>query len=505
MKAIERLRTLDGETRLVEHIGATLAWDQETYMPSGAIEERADQLAYIEALAHDKAISPEIGELLEAAGSTPERPSGPESIASIDRAYLRVMRRKYDKATKLPTALVAEMAKATSLSQAAWAEARKNNDFKAFEPHLSAMVSYNKRVASCLAPDRPAYDVLLDRYEEGNDEASTRSVFDPLREGLSSLLDAIRGRPQIDDAALRRPCPAAAQAAASDYFMRLLGYDMTRGRIDVTAHPFTTTLGESDVRITTRYEEGFFPSSLFSTLHETGHALYELGIAPSPEYRRTSLAEASSMAVHESQSRLWENMVGRSLGFWLHGFPALKATLGPVLDGVDVEAFHRAVNKVEPSLVRVEADEVSYGLHVILRFELESALMAGSLSVADLPAAWNDGMERLLGVRPRSDAEGCLQDVHWAGGMIGYFPSYALGNLYAAQWWDAMRRQGVGPDEAVARGDLGSVLSWLRTNVHKPGSAYSPAELVAKASGRALDPGLFMAYLRDKYSGIYGL
>jgi len=504
MKSIERLRALDSEAKLLEHIGAVLGWDQETYMPEGAIDERADQLAFIEAASHERTTSPEIGRILAELGSTAALPGGPESLPTIDRAYLRVLRRKYDQATRIPTELVSEMAKATSLSQAAWVEARKNNDFKAFAPHLATMLDFNKRIAACLDPGKKPYDVLLDQFEEGASEAQVAAVFSTLRTDLVQLLDKIRGRPQVDDSFLHRHCPAAAQARASEYFMKALGYDRSRGRLDTTAHPFTTTLGSSDIRITTRYVEEFFPSSVFSTIHESGHALYEMGIDPSPEYRRTSLAEASSMAIHESQSRLWENTVGRSLGFWLQHLPNLRQILSPVLDGVGLEQFYRAINKVEPSLVRVEADEVTYGLHVILRFELEGRLLSGDLAVADLPAAWNDGMKRLLGVVPPDDARGCLQDIHWSMGSFGYFPSYALGNLYGAQWWDAMKAQGLDPKAAVELGDLASILSWLRANVHKPGACYRPGELVERVTGSPLDPSHFVRYLNDKYSGIYG-
>lgn len=504
MKPIERLRALDAEAKLLEHIGAVLGWDQETYMPEGAIDERADQLAFIETLSHDKATDPEIGRILDELGSTASAPGGPESLPTIDRAYLRVLRRGYDQATKLPTELVSEMAKATSLSQAAWIEARKHDDFKAFAPHLTKMLDFNKRVAACLAPEKKPYDVLLDQYEEGCTEAQVRDVFSALRVDLVSLLEKIRGRPQVDDSFLHRRCPEAAQREASEYFMKVLAFDAKRGRLDTTAHPFTTTLGSSDVRITTRFIEEYFPSSVFSTIHESGHALYEMGIDPSPEYRRTSLSEASSMAVHESQSRLWENTVGRSLGFWLQHLPRLKQILSPALDGVGLEEFYRAINKVEPSLIRTEADEVTYSLHVILRFELESRLISGDLAVADLPAAWNDSMRRLLGVVPPDDASGCLQDIHWAMGSFGYFPSYALGNLYGAQWWDAMKAQGLDPKASVELGDLGAILGWLRTNVHKPGSMYKPGELVERVTGRPLDPSHFVRYLNDKYAGVYG-
>ena len=504
MEAIEQLRTLDSEAKTIEHIGAILGWDQETYMPAAAIDERADQLAMIESLVHDKISSPRIGELLAELGSTSANPEGGTGLRAIDRAYLRVMRRIHDQATKLPGELVSEMARATSLSQAAWAEARKANDFAAFAPHLERMLGFNKKVAACLDPHARPYDVLLDQYEEGGTEAGVASVFGTLRKDLVALLDKIRGRPQVDDSVLRRHCPAAAQARASSALLGILSYDPERGRLDTAAHPFTTTLGSSDVRITTRYLENFFPTGVFGTMHETGHALYELGIDPAPEYRRTSLAEASSMAIHESQSRLWENLVGRSLGFWRNHLAAIQKELSPVLDSVGLEAFHMAVNKVEPSLIRTEADEVTYGLHVILRFELEGALVSGNLAVADLPAAWNEGMRKLLGVVPPDDARGCLQDIHWSMGEFGYFPSYALGNLYSAQWWDTMKRQGLDPAGAVEKDDLASILAWLRTNIHKHGAVYKPGELAMHVSGTPLDPSHFTRYLNNKYAGVYG-
>lgn len=504
MNHLERLRTLDADARLVQRIGAVLAWDQETYMPPAAIEERGDQIAFIEALAHDRQTSPEIGEHLAVLGSTVERPEGDPTLPPLDRAYLRVMRRAYDQATRIPTELVAEMAKATSLSQAAWAKARETNDFGAFAPHLSKMVEFNKRIAACLEPSKPPYDVLLDRFEEGATEAGVKAVFTPLRDDLVQLMDKIRARPQVDDAFLHAACPADKQAKASEYLLAALSFDRDRGRMDTTAHPFTTTLGRDDVRITTRYVEDYFPSSAFSTIHECGHALYELGIDPAPEYRRTGLADASSMAVHESQSRMWENMVGRSRGFWAKHLPEFQRMLAPVLDGVDLNAFYKAVNRVEPSLIRTEADEVTYGLHIILRFELESDLVAGRLAVADVPAAWNERMQRLLGVTPPNDAKGCLQDIHWSMGAIGYFPSYALGNLYAAQLWDAMKAQGLDPVAAVDKGDLASILAWLRDKVHKPGASMKPEDLLRSATGSGLDPSHFVRYLNHKYGEVYG-
>ncbi|MGO8695494.1 MAG: carboxypeptidase M32 [Rectinemataceae bacterium] len=503
-KDLARLVELDRERSLAMHIGAILGWDQETYMPPSGIEERSEQLALIEALAHEKATGPEIGELLFRLGSTTENPLGDASLEPMERAYLRVSRREYDKDTKLPTELVAEMARAASLSQAAWAEARRRDDFAAFSPHLSKMIELSRRVAACLGPDRKPYDVLLDLYEPGSTEDSIAAIFAALRVELGALLGKIRGRPQVDDSALRRYCPAGRQAAISAWLMDVLHYDRSRGRIDTTAHPFTTTLGRDDVRITTRYVEDYFPSSLFSTVHETGHALYELGIDPGPAFARTRLSEAASMAVHESQSRLWENLVGRSFDFWKLKYARLAELSGGCLQDLGLDAFFRGVNKVEPSLIRTEADEVTYGLHVILRFELEGDLIAGDLAVADLPAAWNAGMKELLGVVPPDDARGCLQDIHWSMGSFGYFPSYALGNLYASQFWSAMREEIPALETEIEKGNHALLLAWLRRNVHRHGAAYLPGELVERATGAPLDAGHFVAYLNRKYASVYG-
>jgi len=503
-KELERLAELDRGQVLVAHIGAALGWDQETYMPPKAIEERAEQLALLEGLSHEKLSDPEIGRLLEALGSTPENPLGDASLEAEERAYLRALRRAYDQATKLPADLVVELAREVSLSQAAWAEAREKNDFPAFAPHLERMVALNKRKAACLGPGKKPYDVLLDLYEPGSTEASIAAVFGALRKDLVALLGKITSRPQVEDSFLRRPCEAARQEKMSEWLMRLLSYDVERGRLDTTAHPFTTTLGTDDVRITTRYLEDYFASSVFSTIHETGHALYELGIAPPPAFRRTKLHDAASMAVHESQSRLWENTIGRSLAFWKPNYAKLETLAGPALKGVSVEDFCRAINKVEPSLIRTEADEVTYGLHVILRFELEAELMAGRLAVKDVPAAWNAKAKELLGLTPPDDARGCLQDIHWSMGAIGYFPSYALGNLYAAQFWARMKKDIPGLEAQVESGDVAPVLGWLREKIHRHGTAYLPGELVERVTGEKLDARYFVEYLTEKYSKVYG-
>ncbi|HTX73357.1 MAG TPA: carboxypeptidase M32 [Rectinemataceae bacterium] len=500
---IARLVEVDRERSLLAHIGAVLGWDQETYMPPAAIEERAEQLALLEGLAHERATAPEIGEILARLGSTTENPMGRSDLEPTERAYLRVMRREYDRETKLPADLVTEMARAVSRSQAAWAEARERNDFASFAPHLDRMVELNRRMAACLEPAKKPYDVLLDLFEPGSDEASIAAVFSSLRADLVKLLDRIRGCPQVDDAALHRKCPAERQAEISSWLMDILAFDRSRGRLDIAAHPFTESLGRADVRITTRYLEDFLPSSIFSTIHETGHALYEMGIDPDPAFASTRLAEASSMAIHESQSRMWENLVGRSIGFWKGKYGRLTELSGGSLDGLGLEDFHRAINRVEPSFIRTEADEVTYGLHVILRFELEAELISGRLAVKDLPAAWNAKMRELLGIVPPTDRQGCLQDIHWSMGSFGYFPSYSLGNLYASQLWASMSSQIGDLPGHIEAGNHGVVLNWLRSNVHASGAVYLPGELIKRATGEALESRHFVAYLKRKYAEIY--
>ncbi len=504
---LEILTKIDRERQLLTHIGAILGWDQETYMPEKAVYERAEQLALIESMAHEKATSPRIGELLSELGSTDENPGGNPELGPEERAYLHALRRSYDRLTKLPVELVAETARATSLSQAVWVDAKKNNDFKSFAPHLATMIDLNRRKAACIKPEAKPYDVLLDLFEPECTEESIGAIFSALRTELVSIISAIRGRPQVDDSFLHRHVPVERQRKISEWLMDVFAYDRTKGRLDTTVHPFTTTLGTDDVRITTRFIEDFLPSSVFSTIHETGHALYELGIDPAPGFSRTVLSEAASMAIHESQSRLWENIVGRSEAFWKEHYPTLQGLAGPALADVDLAAFVAAINKVEPSLIRTEADEVTYGLHVILRFELEADLIAGRLSVEDLPAAWNAKMKELFDLTPPDDARGCLQDVHWAIGAFGYFPSYSLGNLYSAQFWDTMKREMPGEPAlsgAPGRYDLSHILGWLRANIHKPGATYLPGELVERVTGRSLDPSHFVVYLREKYSRIYG-
>jgi carboxypeptidase Taq len=503
-RELEALIALDREIGLLSHIGSLLEWDMETYMPPKAAAERADQSSLVQSLAHERLVRPQIGELLASLGSTGDRPEGDPSLEPRERAYLRAMRRAYDRETKLPGDLVADLARETSLAQQAWAQARAKDDFQSFAPRLDAVLRLKRRQAACLSSGGNPYDALLDLFEPGGTEAEVAATFAALKSDLVSILADIRSRPQIDDSFLYRNCPVERQKAISEWLVDLLPFDRERGRLDTVEHPFTNTMGVDDIRITTRYIEGNFTSSVFSTIHETGHALYEMGIATGEAFARTRLSEVWSAAIHESQSRMWENVIGRSASFWKRNYPRLAELAGPTLDGIGLDRFVAGINKVEPSLIRTEADEVTYGLHVILRFELESDLIAGRLSVEGLPAAWDARMGELLGIEPPSDSAGCLQDVHWSFGLFGYFPSYALGNLYAAQFWDAMRDDIPGLEGRIEAGDLGEPLAWLRERIHAWGAAYLPGELVRRATGSDLDARHFTSYLRGKYSRIYG-
>jgi carboxypeptidase Taq len=500
-KAIARLRGINKEYRLLANVNALLDWDQEVYMPSGGIEGRSEECALIQGLAHERLVSAEVPSLLRELGVSDAQPSGDPGIPPEDRAFLRCFYRTWLQASRLPAEFVTEMAKLTSLSQACWAESRARDDFPAFLPYLSKMVEMKRQETEYLGFSAKPYDGLLDMYEPASTEASLETVFGELERGLETLLSKIRAAEVVDDTMLRRHCPPEAQERFSRRVMALLGFSQERGRLDVSAHPFTTTIGANDVRITTRYLPSNLGSSISSTIHETGHALYELGL---PEkWRYSELGEAASMAVHESQSRFWENIVGRSLAFWEGQFEQLRTEVSPVLDDVTLGAFYRGFNKVEPSLIRVDADEVTYSLHVILRFRLESALFSGALAAADIPSAWNELSRKSLGVEVPRDSLGCLQDIHWSMGSFGYFPSYALGNLYAAQFSAAMERE-LGPIAPfLSRAEYGPILEWLRRNVHSQASFRYPADLVLSVTGKPLGTEDFLRYLNDKYSGIY--
>ncbi len=430
----------------------------------------------------------------------------------VASALVRVARRDRARATLLPPEWVTAFAETTSAAREAWKAARAADDFSAFAPHLRRVVELNIEKADRFRPliteERGAgyapseadarYDALLDEFEPGASTESVTAAFDQLRAGLVPLVSEVTGRPAPDDSFLHRDFAVDAQWTLGLEVATAFGYDLHRGRQDRSAHPFSTSFSVTDVRITTRLDPHFFSPAFFGTLHETGHALYEQGI--SEELDRTPLADGASLGMHESQSRMWENLVGRSLPFWEHWMPAARAAFPEALSGVTPEAMYRAVNVVRPSLIRVEADELTYHLHVLLRFEIERRLLSGVLDVSDVPEAWNESMRAYLGIVPPSNADGCLQDIHWSLGAIGYFPTYTLGTLMSVQLFEAARRDTPALDDALAAGDYAPLLAWLRDRVHRFGRCLTTADLLRRATGQELDAGPWLAYARAKYA-----
>ncbi|MCH7807983.1 MAG: carboxypeptidase M32, partial [Planctomycetes bacterium] len=418
---------------------------------------------------------------------------------------LRETRRTFERAAKVPTELVKEIAHTSAVAKAAWIKAREQSNFAEFASPLAKMVDLKKRLAEYVGYEAEAYDALMDEFEPGAKSADIETLFSHVRDetvGLLSRLQDARQKP--DPTILTRRYPRAQQEILSRKMAESVGFDFTSGRCDVTVHPFCTTIGGSgDVRITTRYQEDFLPAAMFGTMHEAGHGLYEQGLPE--EHRFTPMGEAVSLGIHESQSRLWENLVGRSDAFWEYHYGDLQAMFPEPLRDVSRDAFYRAINTVAPSFIRVEADELTYNLHIILRFEIERGIFTGSLGVEDIPAAWNESCQRLLGITPPDDRQGCLQDIHWSMGIFGYFPTYALGNLYAAQFFEQAATDIPDLADRIRANDHKPLLSWLRTNIHQHGQRYRAAELVEKVTGKPLSIKPFMDYVTGKFSAVYGL
>jgi carboxypeptidase Taq len=501
--ALQELKKIDREVYLIKHAQAVLGWDQETYLPPKGIDERSEQLALLQGLAHERTVSETAGELLDKLGSSRENPRGGPGLSELDGAFLRAWRRRYDRAVKLPKDLVVRLARAVSIGQAKWAEAKKVSNFQIFLPFLGEILDLTIESARLIGYEEHPYDALLDEYEPYMKTSEAKTVFDNLRRDLAPLAARISRAKQPEDSFLYKDFPPEGQERFGRKVLDALGFDRQRARLDVSAHPFTTTLGNNDVRITTRYNRNNFMSALFGSIHEYGHALYELGFSDS--IHGTILSEGASLGIHESQSRLWENLVGRSLPFWKYWYPAAQAHFPDALGSVPLEVFYRGINRVRPSLVRVEADEVTYGLHIILRFMLETDLIDGKLAAKDLPEAWRSLSRDLLGIAPRNDAEGVLQDIHWSMGAFGYFPTYALGNLYSAQFFAALGRDLPGLETRIESGNFTEIIGWLRLNIHSHGSVYTPRELCERISGGPLDPSWFIRYLENKYGRIYEL
>ncbi|MGA9531627.1 MAG: carboxypeptidase M32 [Anaerolineales bacterium] len=496
---IKRFRTFLEEVHDLETAAAVLEWDQQVLMPSGGAEDRAAQLATLHSLAHSKFTSDEMMETLAAA-----REQAADLDPDSDEARLvSEVGRLIEKARNVPSSWVAKNAKVTALAQQTWQKARAELNFDTFAPHLDQVMSLCREYANFFQPYDHIYDPLLDDYEPGMKAARVKEIFDDLRTHQVALVQAIADSGGGDDSLMRKVYPADKQRGFGEAVVKDFGYDFERGRQDLSAHPFTTSFGIDDVRITTRFYENFLSSGLFSTLHEAGHAMYEQGIKQS--LARTQLADGTSLAVHESQSRLWENLVGRSRPFWTHYFPKLQSTFPAQLGSADVDAFYRSINTVEPSFIRVDADEATYNLHIMLRFELEKALLEGTLAVRDLPTAWNDKMDEYLGIVPSDDAKGVLQDVHWSAGLVGYFPTYALGNLIASQWWEQLEQAIPDVQDQIAAGKFDELLGWLHENIHQYGKKFKSTELIERITGGPLSAEPYLRYLKSKFGEIYGL
>jgi carboxypeptidase Taq len=485
------------ECRLLGSCAEVLGWDEQTYMPPRGSAHRAEQMALLARLTHDLLTAPALGELLgqaEAAAPADE----------VARANLREIRRAHDRAVKLPADLVAELARTATRAQQVWRDARKANDFAAFAPWLEKIVALKRQEAQAVGYKGVPYDALLDEYEPGATTADITQLFARLRGDLTPLIGAIVAsgkHPKRE--ILEREYPVERQRVFGEAAAAAIGFDFTAGRLDVAVHPFCSGTGPGDCRLTTRYNLRHFNDSFFGVLHEAGHGIYEQGLMA--EHFGTPAGSAASLGIHESQSRLWENQVGRGRPFWEHFFPRAKQTFVEALHDVALEDFLFAINDVRPSFIRVEADEATYNLHIILRFELEQALVNGDLPVKDVPAAWNEKFQQSFGMTPATFALGCLQDVHWSSGGIGYFPTYTLGNLYAAQFMERARQDMPGLEDDFRRGDFGRLKGWLNEKVHRPGQVYRAQELCRSVTGAALDHRPLVAYLRLKYAPLYGI
>jgi carboxypeptidase Taq len=496
---LQELKTRLAEIFDLQRASSLLSWDQQTYMPPGGAENRGQQLATLQKIAHVKFVSDEIGRLLDDL----EPYVSQLDPDSLDASLVRVTKHNYDKEVKVPTEWVTEFSQVTTAAYEAWGKARAENDFPSFQPHLEKILDLAHRYAGYFAPYDHVYDPLVDVFEPGLKTADIKAIFDTLRPQQVELIRHITSRPQVDNAFMYLAYDEQKQWDFGVEIITKMGYDWTHGRQDKTLHPFTVGFGLGDVRITTRVNPNFLQPALFGTLHETGHAMYELGSDPSLD--RTPLLGGSSSGIHESQSRMWENLVGRSMPFWQHFYSRLQEYFPSQLGNLSLESFYKGINKVEPSLIRVEADEATYNLHIMLRMELEMAMMEGSLAIKDLPEVWNSRFKEYLGVTPPDNAQGVLQDVHWSGGMIGYFPSYALGNLIAAQLWELINKDLPDLPDQIRRGEFAPWIAWLREKIHKHGSKFEPQELIQRVTGTKIDPAPYMRYLTSKYTDIYGL
>lgn len=503
-------------------VGQLLNWDQETYMPPSAADNRAEQQALIAGIVHERRTSRRLGDLLGQCEQDKGLLGDP-----VIAANLREMRRDYDHATKLPGELVEEIAKVTSQSQEVWKAARQKSDFASFQPMLDKVTTLMRRKAECLGTPAGGelYDALLDEYEPGATAKQIEAVFTPLRKELTDLVRAVAektGGPmpgekakskkgakkskkvKIDTRCLEEHVEPAQQHAFGMKVLEAMGFDLKAGRLDVTTHPFCSGFAPGDTRLTTRYRDEKFTDALYGTMHEGGHGLYEQGL-PKATHFGQPLADAISLGIHESQSRMWENFVGRSRHFWKWALPVIRKDFGKKFKKYDEDDFFLATNTVSPSFIRVEADEGTYNMHVMVRFELERAMFSGNLKTKDIPGEWNKRYKDYLGVDVPDDRRGCLQDVHWSFGLLGYFPTYTLGNLYAAQLWEKIQQDMPDVNKKIAKGKMLELREWLRVNIHQHGRRYRAGELCEKVTGKPLESGALLRHLRRRAEAVYGL
>ena len=460
-------------------------------MPPNGAPARAEALATVSRLAQERFVAGEVGRLLDELGPVEEG----SDYDSFEASLIRVTRRDYEKATRVPPELVGEMRHASSLALAAWGPAKEESNFEALRPHLERNLELRHRYVECFDPPEETYDVLLDDYEPNMKTAEVREIFGRLKEELLPLVAAVGEAGEVDDSFLRGEFDVAKQREIGLEIVRRFGYADDAWRIDETPHPFMTTAGVGDVRLTTTYRPDDL-TSLFATMHEFGHGIYEWGVDPA--LARTPLGSGASLGLHESQSRTWENLVGRSRSFWRFFYPRLQEAFPGRLGAVDEESFYRGINRVYPSLIRIDADEATYNMHIILRFELEQALIEGRLAVAELPDAWNARMEEYLGIAVPDDAHGVLQDMHWPGGSFGYFPTYSLGNVISVQIWERAREDLSDLDERFERGEFDDLREWLREHLYRLGRKFTPQETIERVTGNLIDPGPYLRYLREK-------
>lgn len=502
------------EASTLNSVASLISWDQETYMPQNGAEGRSEQSSILAGIIHERRTSKRVGDLIGECLSDSKITSDPRAAANV-----REMKRDYDLATKLPGSLVEELARTASLSQQVWKEAREKSDFAKFRPMLEKMIELTRKKAECYGVPKGGelYDALLDEYEPNARAQDIEAVFVPLRKELTDLVAQVAAKVKgskgskavkVDTRCLQEAVDPKLQHEFGLFVLKMMNFDLDAGRLDVTTHPFCSGIASGDTRLTTRYRDEKFTDALYGTMHEGGHGLYEQGLPKSLGDNGlfgTPLADSVSLGIHESQSRMWENFVGRSPEFWKWALPHVQKKFGKAFKKYDVDDFFAATNTVTPSLIRVEADEGTYNMHVMIRFEIERAVFSGDLKAKDVPGVWNAKYKEYLGVKVPDDRRGCLQDVHWSFGLLGYFPTYTLGNLYAAQFWETINEEIPTLSKQIAKGQTRELLAWLRTHIHQHGRQFSASELCEMATGKKLEAAPLLGHLRSRAAAVYGI